>query len=1408
MKKFFKYILIAVATLMVVAGVVLCSGFFWLQSDRGLQWLQSRINTQIPGELTIAGFKLSLLQPELRLEGVVLKDSEGLGQGGFSRFSVGLSWQGLLAREVRVKHIQLQDPWADISLASDGTVNLVAALVPPGPEKAPEPAEAESAGLPFNIVVDSVQLTNGRFTFVRADDAIHLETSGLNIVGNGNFKSKSGKLEISVDDVRLRSGDIHPLPAAILLKAQLNGEKLTIDTFKLTSGQTAVALSGSADALYTEPVVDAVVSIAGQLAEIAEIVPLAGDYSGPVNAQVTVQGRVANPDAGIKMSVGQAVLGGQPLDKADLAVTLQDRQVTIEKVSLTLADGAVDLDGTVDLQSAFPKGFLASPTDINATAYDLKLVHDIPRLGSWLEQYVDLQGATAGQLTLTGKGVMVEDISAQATMLASGRQLIAPGMDRPADADVQLTARMERGTLAVSRLNVATDGLELDGNGRFQLNEQKITGQLSLTADDLAQALGVAGVQSVSGACTAELSVDGSVQQPQFSVDLTSKNLQYGAYSLGDLLVKAQMDQNGLLQLTTLELDNKGSRVRGKGRLRLLPVVEGGGIDPEFANNLELSLGTVSPGDFMQDAPIKGTVDGRLQVDGALDALTADLALTATELSNDAVTIGDVDSRMRLRQGTVFIDRLQLSNKNSALQAGGSIKLLNPEKLELLENPLVDVTAETAHLDPADFVDSARGDFSFTAALQGSFTEPVGRITLTGRQANMAGQSLEELAIDARFKNKRLWLDQLLAVLAPGQQIKGGGSVGIDKTLDLFLQSTPISVASIQQLQEVFPGKGMLKLNVTAKGKVDNPDVNGELLLSDIVVNDQRMEDGRFDFSLHDMLAKLTGKLNFDMLGSYDLKKGDFSGRLLFDNTETAGYFKIAGQPDLHGTLSGQVQARGNIKDAAGASVQVDLHALQLLFKEVTLLQSNRIAMQLADRHLTVPPFELALLSSGKLKMQGDARLGGSLNMQVDGRIPLAAAKYFSDELSDATGNLILQGRVTGSTADPLIDGHLDMENIGMTVPGLVQKLHDLNGSIVMTPAEIRIDKLKGFLDTGSFALNGTIAHEQFTPTAVNLGLKANTLPVEVADTLSMLLNADINITGKNRLAGVKGEIVLLEGVYYKDIEINLLEMATDRKRAVAPSAKPASLPYFDTVKLDIQVKNRQPFYVQNNLADLEINPDLRVVGDLSRPIIGGRALVKSGTITFKKKTFEVTKGVIDFVNPYRTEAAIDIESETTIRNWTITLAIKGSPDNLDFKFSSVPAESDSDILSLILFGRTGQELVGGEGGSKRSNAQIMAEMIADTFGEDIKKKTGFDILQLETGDGQDTAGTKVTVGKNLSDRLTVKYAAEYATGAGDGAVVQRAIAEYKLLERILLSGFQDNQGVFGGELMFRVEFR
>lgn len=1405
MKKMLKPMLLIAATLAAVVGIVLSSALFWIKSNHGLQWVQSRINTVIPGKITIETHRLSLLRPSLDLYGVALQDPQGIALAGLAHLSVQLDWRPLWRREIRIERVLLQGPWTDLALDEAAGINLMTALASPAQAKETEAPPPDGTGLPFNIVCESIQLTDGRFTFTPSDDTTHLEAIGLALSAKGNLTARSGSLELAVGSLRFSSAGIRPEPARIALKAHLNGDRLSVPVLDVTTGQTSLRLSGSADRLTTTPLIDGVLSVDSQLHELKSIFNLTGDYSGSAKATLNLKGTVTNPDARLVLTVDKGRVAGQAVDRGDLIIDLKDRQVAIAPASWRKAAGAVTLKGTVNLREAFPTGFLAPPTDLNAIAYALTLVPDIPDLGPWLKPSISINGATTGRVSISGSGVMPSDISARLTVEGSGKRLLAPGMDRPIDADVKLSAHMDRGTMAISRLHATADGVRLSGDGRFQMDDGALAGKLVLTADDLSRALAVIGLPSIYGACTAALTVDGSLNRPQFSVNLASKNLKADTYTLGDLIVQANLDHEGQLHLTTLNLQNRGSRIQGNGRLRLLP--GSGGMDPDFVNTLDLTLANLSADDFMETPPFNGTLDGQMQVGGTLGSLTGALSLNGKALGTDVVRVGEIDADLRLNAGTVFVDRLQLRNQESTVNAAGSIQLLTPGTLRPVDDPTVDFTADSDHFDPGDFIDAASGDFTFTGVLKGDIEAPVGQLTLVGRQANLAGQPIETLSLDLRLADRRLWLDQLIAAVAPGEQIEGGGSVGLDKTIDLHVQSNGISVTRIHRLPDFFPGEGMLRLDATGKGSMSNPDVDGHLTVSDMTINDGAIDDVNLAFSLHDMLAKVTGNLNFDVDAACDLKKGNFDARLTFDRTEVGSYLKAVGKPDFHGTLTGRVKAAGNIRDAANASAHVDLNAIHLLFKDISLIQSDRLAAELADQELIIPEFEVTLLDSGRLRLKGDARVGGRLNMDIDGRIPLTAAKIFSDELADAAGIIVLKAKIDGDTGDPQINARIDLENIGMTVPGLVQKLHDLNGRIHLTPENIRIETLRGLLDTGSFSVNGSIAHETFTPSQINLSIGAKSLPLEVPDTLAVLLNGDINITGSGQTAAARGTIVLLEGVYYKDVKINLLQMATARQRAVAPAAKPLTIPYFNAVNLDIGVSHRQPFVVQNNLAQLEISPDLKIGGDLARPIVSGRAQVNTGTVTFQKKTFEVNKGIIDFINPYQTEARIDIESETTIRTWTITLAIKGTPDNLDLKLSSVPTETDADILSLILFGRTARELTAGEGGGERTTGQIMAGMIADTYGADIKKTTGVDILQVEangSSDGQETAGVKVTVGKHLSDRMTVKY----AVSSKDGEIIQRAITEYKLLENILVSGFQDNQGIFGTELVFRIEFR
>ena len=174
---------------------------------------------------------------------------------------------------------------------------------------------------------------------------------------------------------------------------------------------------------------------------------------------------------------------------------------------------------------------------------------------------------------------------------------------------------------------------------------------------------------------------------------------------------------------------------------------------------------------------------------------------------------------------------------------------------------------------------------------------------------------------------------------------------------------------------------------------------------------------------------------------------------------------------------------------------------------------------------------------------------------------------------------------------------------------------------------------------------------------------------------MDIILNTELTLKGKEDKYQASGEIIILEGAYFRDVDLNLLSLVPRRSRSKEPVAAEADREFLKNISFDIAIGYRNPFIVENNLSLLELKPDLRIKGTPDHLIMSGRASVEpGGTIKFQEKEFEVTRGIIDFLNPYRIEPTIDLESNTTVREWTIFLNVSGTPDNLSFTLRSDPA--------------------------------------------------------------------------------------------------------------------------------------
>jgi autotransporter translocation and assembly factor TamB len=417
----------------------------------------------------------------------------------------------------------------------------------------------------------------------------------------------------------------------------------------------------------------------------------------------------------------------------------------------------------------------------------------------------------------------------------------------------------------------------------------------------------------------------------------------------------------------------------------------------------------------------------------------------------------------------------------------------------------------------------------------------------------------------------------------------------------------------------------------------------------------------------------------------------------------------------------------------------------------------------------------------------------------------------FDEDLSDSSGLIRVSSKITSRDNKPEVSALLNLEDIAYTIPINGQRLHTMNGKIRIQNDKISIEDLTGSIDTGSFKMGGTITRQGLTPSSVDLKTQFSALPISIPDILDLTVDAEATLMTSGSRSLLKSDVNILDGVYYKDVQVNLLTGVIER---IIPKQKMGNeqlmetrWPFLKTMDLDIAIKRKGEMKVQNNVADLTLNPDLKIIGTFIKPVVTGRIAVIEGTVTFQNNEFTVSRGVIDFLNPYKTEPTVDIKGETKVRDWTIDLAIEGPLDNIQFNLTSIPVEQPPDILSLLVVGKTSRELTQSQTGLTVSPTAMAAELLSSTYGKQVKKATSLDILSLKASEfstSDKRENLKLTLGKELSRRLVLEYQVE----TSNTQTIQRGIAEYKILENLIVNGYQGTDGIFGADIELKYEFR
>lgn len=809
-----------------------------------------------------------------------------------------------------------------------------------------------------------------------------------------------------------------------------------------------------------------------------------------------------------------------------------------------------------------------------------------------------------------------------------------------------------------------------------------------------------------------------------------------------------------------------------------------------------------------EDFPFAGALNASATLAGSLRDPIVDGALEATRLRAFGEPIGDVRGDFFVDRERVRSDGLVADFGNGEIRASGTLGLTAQTTNDwqaTIRNVRIDRLVGLARAVTGVAVPVSNGSVSAQASGRGPWSQVQADGYLEIRRFELAGEPFDSFEVEGKV-SWPVWNAEATAVHAADERLEAAMSGrGIDEIGEASLHSTSWSFEHLQ-FEDLADLRGEVRVEATVHGKIES--LGGELnvtgrdlawsdhVLGDVTV-DGRGTNGKWQLK-SDLLAD---KLH--LLGDLD-STGGFRLAANWDGAQLAPI--LYDDPGVTITSSGALLLAGDLEDprAFGGEGQIE----RILIRSGTLQVEAQEPIRIdVDRgSVTLEPFTLAG-NGTTLRFGGSATTGGELHVRGEGSGNLQLLELIGKPIESVEGKFELAVSADRRLGQPIeLGGTVSVAQVALDV-GLPIGMTETSGELVLQGSRVRITRFEGKIGGGTFSVGGGID--------LRGGPDIEWKLVDVGGSLVPSLEQELSGHGTLRGAWddftVSGEVEILRMLYDRDIEPGDF-VPSFKRRLARPAEKPSS----NVIRLDLHVHAPDDLYIDNNFARVEAMTDLQVKGTTEHPKLRGRVDVLNGEVFFRDRTFDIVTGVVDFRPQRDLVGNLNITAETVVEtvdaSYGITVQISGTTDDPKVALGADdPGLTQTDIVSLITFGKTLAQLQQGTGGSS------MDALIALVTGRAAKHVEGeaetllpVDRVEIEPAFSSTTGAfePQVKISKDFSDDLTASVATTL------GVDLQRALnLEYRLTDRTSLLGIWESEsegqaGAIGGGVKFRREFR
>jgi translocation and assembly module TamB len=206
--------------------------------------------------------------------------------------------------------------------------------------------------------------------------------------------------------------------------------------------------------------------------------------------------------------------------------------------------------------------------------------------------------------------------------------------------------------------------------------------------------------------------------------------------------------------------------------------------------------------------------------------------------------------------------------------------------------------------------------------------------------------------------------------------------------------------------------------------------------------------------------------------------------------------------------------------------------------------------------------------------------------------------------------------------------------------------------------------------------------------------------------------------------------------------------------------------------------------------------------------VIVGRTDITSADLFFSKREYHLSQGVVNFVNPNKTDPVLNLLITTTINQYNLSIRLQGPIEKLQTSYISDPPLPPIDIINLIAQGKTSEGGATAEGAPQSFGASTVLakglEQVESAVGSNISKLTGISGLQIDPVMGGTNSNPSARIG--MQKRVTKNFIFSFSTDVTQpqSEIVQ---GEYQLNKRWSVSVVRDTSGGFSVDGRYHTNF-